>query len=31
VLTGFDLPDGYRELRKKKLTLLEPWGANPPG
>jgi dienelactone hydrolase len=30
VLTGFDLPDCYRELKKKNLKLLEPWGANPP-
>ena len=30
VLTSFDLPDCYRELQKKKLQLLEPWGANPP-
>jgi len=29
-LTSFDLPDCYRELRKKNLRLLEPWGANPP-
>ena len=29
VLTSFDLPDCYRELRKKNLTLLEPWGAVP--
>jgi dienelactone hydrolase len=29
VLTSFDLPDCYRELQKKKLQLLEPWGANP--
>jgi len=30
VLTRFDLPDCYRELRKKKnLKRLEPWGANP--
>jgi cephalosporin-C deacetylase-like acetyl esterase len=27
VLTSFDLPDCYRELRKKNLKLLEPWGA----
>jgi hypothetical protein len=27
VLTSFDLPDCYRELRKKKLQLLEPWDA----
>ena len=30
VLTSFDLPDCYRELRKKNLKLLEPWGANTP-
>ena len=29
VLNGFDLPDCYRELKKKNLKLLEPWGANP--
>jgi dienelactone hydrolase len=29
VLTSFDLPDCYRELKKKNLKLLEPWGANP--
>jgi dienelactone hydrolase len=28
VLTRFDLPDCYQELKKKNLTLLEPWGAN---
>jgi hypothetical protein len=28
VLAAFDLPDCYRELRKKNLKLLEPWGAN---
>jgi hypothetical protein len=28
VLTGFDLPDCYRELKRKNLKLLEPWGAN---
>ena len=27
VLTRFDLPDCYRELQKKNLELLEPWGA----
>jgi dienelactone hydrolase len=27
VLTRFDLPDCYRELKNKKLQLLEPWGA----
>jgi dienelactone hydrolase len=27
VLTRFDLPDCYRELKKKNLTLLEPWGV----
>jgi hypothetical protein len=26
---SFDLPDSYRELRKKKVQVLEPWGANP--
>jgi dienelactone hydrolase len=30
VLASFDLPDCYRELKKKNLTLLEPWGASPP-
>ena len=30
VLTSFDLPDCYRELKKKNLTLLEPWDAVPP-
>ena len=29
VLTSFDLPDCYRELKRKNLKLLEPWGANP--
>jgi len=29
VLRRFDLPDCYRELRKKQLNLLEPWGADP--
>jgi hypothetical protein len=29
VLNSFDLPDCYRELKKKNLTILEPWGANP--
>ena len=29
VLSRFDLPDCYRELRKKNLRLLEPWGAKP--
>ncbi len=29
VLASFDLPDCYRELKKKNLKLLEPWGANP--
>ena len=28
VLTRFDLPDCYRELKKKNLKLLDPWGAN---
>jgi hypothetical protein len=27
VLTSFDLPDCYQELKKKHLTLVEPWGA----
>ena len=27
VLTSFDLPDCYRELKKKNLTLVDPWGA----
>ncbi len=27
VLARFDLPDCYRELKNKNLTLLEPWGA----
>ena len=30
VLKTFDLPDCYRELNKKNLKLLEPWGANRP-
>jgi dienelactone hydrolase len=30
VLTSFDLPDCYRELKKKNLKIVEPWGANPP-
>ena len=30
VLASFDLPDCYRELKKKNLMLLEPWGASPP-
>ncbi len=29
VLKDFDLPDCYRELKKKNLRLVEPWGANP--
>jgi hypothetical protein len=29
VLNSFDLPDCYRELKKKNVRLLEPWGANP--
>jgi len=29
VLASFDLPDCYRELKKKNLKLVEPWGANP--
>jgi len=28
VLTSFDLPDCYRELKKKNLTLVESWGPN---
>jgi pimeloyl-ACP methyl ester carboxylesterase len=31
VLTSFDLPDCYRELKKKNLTLLDPWGATRSG
>jgi hypothetical protein len=27
VLASFDLTDCYRELKKKNLQLLEPWGA----
>jgi hypothetical protein len=27
VLTTFDLPDCYRELKKKNLKILEPWTA----
>ena len=27
VLANFDLPDCYRELKKKNLKILEPWGA----
>jgi hypothetical protein len=27
VLTGFDLPDCYRELKKKNLKIVEAWGA----
>jgi dienelactone hydrolase len=27
VLSSFDLPDCYRELKRKNLKLLEPWGA----
>ena len=31
LLASVDLPDCYQELRKSKnLSLLEPWGANPP-
>jgi cephalosporin-C deacetylase-like acetyl esterase len=30
VLTSFDLPDCYRELKKRGLKLLEPWGAKQP-
>ena len=29
VLASFDLPDCYRELQKKNLVLMEPWGADP--
>ena len=29
VLSSFDLPDCYRELKNKNLTLLAPWGATP--
>jgi dienelactone hydrolase len=29
VLARFDLPDCYRELKAKNLTLLDPWGAAP--
>ena len=29
VLKHFDLPDCYRELKKKNLRMIEPWGANP--
>ena len=29
VLNSFDLPDCYRELKKKNLKVLEPWGPNP--
>ena len=29
VLTSFDLPDCYKELKKKNLKLIEPWSANP--
>ena len=28
-LAAFDLPDCYRELKRKNLILLEPWGAAP--
>jgi hypothetical protein len=28
VLTSFDLPDCYRELKKKNVKLVEPWGAS---
>ena len=28
VLGSFDLPDCYRELKKKNLKILDPWGAN---
>jgi hypothetical protein len=30
LLSRFDLPDCYRELKRKQLTLLEPWGPQPP-
>jgi dienelactone hydrolase/pimeloyl-ACP methyl ester carboxylesterase len=30
VLTSFDLPDCYRELKKKNLKLLEPWESQIP-
>jgi dienelactone hydrolase len=29
VLARFDLPDCYRELKKKNLRIVEPWGADP--
>jgi hypothetical protein len=29
VLTRFDLPDCYRELKNKNLRIVEPWGADP--
>jgi hypothetical protein len=29
VLASFDLPDCYRELKRKNLQLLDPWGATP--
>jgi hypothetical protein len=29
VLNSFDLPDCYRELKKKNLALVDPWSANP--
>jgi len=28
ILKFFDLPDCYKELQKKKLRMLEPWGAD---
>lgn len=31
ILGSFDLPDCYRELEKKKLRLLEPWGPTRTG
>lgn len=31
VLVTFDLPDCYRQLNRKHLTLLEPWGATRSG
>ncbi|HUP41255.1 MAG TPA: hypothetical protein VM115_14115, partial [Vicinamibacterales bacterium] len=29
ILNSFDLPDCYRELKKKNVRLIDPWGANP--
>jgi dienelactone hydrolase len=31
VLASFDLPDCYRELKKRNLRLLDPWGAEASG